>query len=37
MKKQYAIKKRNIVRLEKYLKKIENGRNKDKRPNGKEC
>jgi hypothetical protein len=37
MKKKYTIKKRNIIRLEKYLKKLENGRNKDQRPNGKEC
>lgn len=37
MKKKYTIKQRNIVRLEKYLKKLENGRNKDQRSNGKEC
>lgn len=29
-KKKYTIKKRHIIRLQKFLKQIENGRNKDK-------
>jgi hypothetical protein len=35
--KKYRVKAENIRKLEKYFNKIENGRNKDKRPNGKEC
>jgi len=34
-KRKYTIKKRNIIRLEKFLNKIEDGRHKDKRTNGK--
>jgi len=33
----YKIKAENIRKLEKYIKKVENGRNKDKRLNGKGC
>jgi hypothetical protein len=33
--KKYKIKAENIRKLEKYIQKIENGRNKDKRFNGK--
>ena len=33
--KKYRIKAENIRKLEKYIQKIENGRNKDKRPNRK--
>jgi hypothetical protein len=35
--KKYRVRAENIRKLEKYIKKIENGRNKDKRPNGKKC
>ncbi len=35
--KKYRVKADNIRKLAKYINKIENGRNKDKRPNGKEC
>lgn len=34
--KKYSIKEINVKRLKQYLKKIENGGNQDKRPNGKE-
>ena len=36
-KKKYTIKKRNIIRLEKFLNKIEDGRYKDKCASGKGC
>jgi hypothetical protein len=35
--KKYRIKAENIRKLEKFIQKIENGRNKDKRSNGKRC
>lgn len=35
--KKYRIKAENIRKLEKYIQKIENGRNKNKRLNGKKC
>lgn len=33
--KKYRVKAENIRKLEKFIQKIENGRNKDQRPNGK--
>lgn len=33
--KKYKVKAENIRKLEKFIQKLENGRNKDKRPNGK--
>ena len=33
MKRKYITKKRNIIRLQKFLKQIEDGRNKDKSTN----
>jgi hypothetical protein len=33
--KKYRVRAENIRKLEKYIQKIENGRDKDKRPNGK--
>ena len=37
MKKRYTAKKRNIIRLQKFLNKLEDGRHKDKCANGKGC
>ncbi len=36
-KRKYTIKKRNIIRLQKFLNKLEDGRHKDKCANSKEC
>ena len=33
----YRIKAENIKKLENYIKKLENGRDKDKRPHSKGC